>query len=416
MLDYLGQQQLKHVLVVGSGGGNDIVSAVLVAEALHAYGTKVDIAGILSPRFKHIFDDQDEQTINTITATSRRFALGKQLTERAYIDATLSRVLSTTRSKIGQILGLSLRQGTIGLTTAIENLSAQEKYDAIIGVDVGGDILGTPNDRVLSPLMDMATLAVLGRLTTKSYLVEMGLGADGELTGEQIDTVVMDLHRTAGMVLAQEALDPMDPAITHFSKLYREHIAPIRAGNTGRRLLESLAFDPQKGDMAFDYVDEYRVGARRWEHTRSAEMPSKYLKQAVIIDPKKLVSRRPGTAPQTSNVLQLHMALKHVAPEWGSELDGQVTYSDNNWRTINASGESLLLLTLPESIPKAIREEMIRAGLAMLTEDKVDYCLLPSTETIDLPHTVHMLFIGKWKIVSKKKVNADIFRNNIITN
>lgn len=415
MLDYLSQQQLKRALVVGSGGGNDIVSAVLVAEALHAHGIQVDIAGILNPRFAHTFDGPDEQVINTITANSRRFILGKTLIECPYIDATLHDVLRDTRSKIGELFGLSLRQGTQGLTDALDYLNAKQKYDAIIGVDVGGDILGTPNDRVLSPLMDIATLVMLGRVRTKSYLIEMGLGADGELTGAQIDKVITDLHQTEGVVLAQEAICLTDPAVTYFSKLYQEQIAPIRVGNTGRRLLENLAADPQNGDVLFDYVDEYRVGAHKWTHARRAEMPQKYLHQAIIIDPKKLVSQRASTAPQTDSVFQLHMALKHASPGWGSELDGQVIYSDNHWRTINACGESILLLTLPPSIPSSIREEMIRSGLAMLTSDQVDYCLLPNTEYIDLPHTVHMLYMGKWKIVSKKVINEDLFRDSIIT-
>lgn len=413
MLDYLGQQQLKRVLVAGSGGGNDIVSAVLVAEALQAQGIHVDIAGILSPRFTHTFDDREEQTINTINDTSRRFLLSKKLTECSYIDAALSKILKSTRSKIGHIFGLSLRQGTTGLTDAVACLSAEQKYDAVIGVDVGGDILGTPTDRVLSPLMDMATLAMLGRLTTQTYLVEIGLGADGELTGTQIERVIRKLYQTPSMVLAQEEIDPTDPATAHFSKLYRDHIAPIRAGNTGRRLLESLAFDAARGDMEFDYTDEYRVGAHRWEHTRRAAMPKKYLKQALIIDPKQLLSQRSGTAPQANNILQLHMALKHAAPQWGSELDGQVIYSDNNWRTIHAAGESLLLLTLPENIPPQIRKEMMAAGLQMLTDEKVDYCLLPNTETTDLPYTVHMLFIGNWKIISKKAIDTKLFRPHI---
>lgn len=416
MLDYLSQQQLQHALVVGSGGGNDIVSAVLVAEALQAHGIKVDIAGILNPRFAHTFDGQDEQVINTITGNSKRFVLGKTLLECPYIDATLHNVLRDTRSKIGQLFGLSLRQGTQGLTHALDDLSAKQKYDAIIGVDVGGDILGTPNDRVLSPLMDIATLVMLGRVSTQSYLIEMGLGADGELTGPQIDKVITDLRQTEGVVLAQEAISPTDPAVTYFSKLYQEQIAPIRAGNTGRRLLESLEADPQNGDVSFDYIDEYRVGAHKWTHTRPALMPQKYLHQALIIDPKKLVSQRASTAPQTGSVFQLHMALKHAAPGWGSELDGQVMYSDNQWQTIHACGESILLLTLPPSIPSIIREEMIRTGLAMLAGDQVDYCLLPNNQQhIDLPHPVHMLFVGEWKIVSKKVINADLFRDSIIT-
>lgn len=415
MLDYLSQQQLRRALVVGSGGGNDIVSAVLVAEALQAHGIQVDIAGILNPRFAHTFEGQGEQVINTITGNSRRFVLGKPLIECPYIDATLHDVLRDTRSKIGELFGLSLRHGSQGLTDALDDLSAKQKYDAIIGVDVGGDILGTPHDRVLSPLMDIATLVMLGRVRTKSYLIEMGLGADGELTGAQIDNVITDLQQTEGVVLSQEAITPRDQAVTYFSKLYKEQIAPIRAGNTGRRLLESFAADPQKGDVSFDYIDEYRVGANKWTHTRRAEMPQKYLHQAIIIDPKKLVSQRASTAPQTDSVFQLHMALKHAAPGWGSELDGQIIYSDNHWSTINACGESILLLTLPPSIPSSIRKEMIRSGLAMLTSDQVDYCLLPNTEYIDLPSTVHMLYMGKWKIVSKKVINADIFRDSIIT-
>ncbi|MEM4699896.1 MAG: DUF1152 domain-containing protein, partial [Candidatus Nezhaarchaeales archaeon] len=80
----------------------------------------------------------------------------------------------------------------------LECLAAEREVDAVIGVDVGGDVLATGSEGGLwSPLADQVMLACLARLEragVRSMLAVHGLGVDGELP---VDYLVLRLGEVA---------------------------------------------------------------------------------------------------------------------------------------------------------------------------------------------------------------------------
>ena len=72
-LDYVENlRKYKNSFVFGAGGGNDIVSAVLVAMYLQRQGLQTDVGGILNPAAVHTFNGGLEQVVNKIEGDVKR--------------------------------------------------------------------------------------------------------------------------------------------------------------------------------------------------------------------------------------------------------------------------------------------------------------------------------------------------------
>ena len=78
-------KKYKKALILGTGGGNDIVSATLIADYLHNEGIECDVAGILSMGALHEFDGVKESVINEIKDV-KRYLTNKQKTEISFRD------------------------------------------------------------------------------------------------------------------------------------------------------------------------------------------------------------------------------------------------------------------------------------------------------------------------------------------
>jgi hypothetical protein len=80
---------------------------------------------------------------------------------------------------------LDVASGSVGVRRGLEELSVKLGCDAIVGVDVGGDVLATGFEEELwSPLADFIGLAALKEL--KGVLAVHSPGSDGELRQEYV--------------------------------------------------------------------------------------------------------------------------------------------------------------------------------------------------------------------------------------
>jgi hypothetical protein len=176
----------KKALVLGTGGGNDIVSALIVALDLQKHGLEVGLAGVNSPAAIHTYGGELEQPVNRIVPNTRRYIPAKISREISYVDAHLPELLEKHDMQIDALYDLSVRFGTEKLTEGMRALIAQEQYDLLVAVDVGGDILarGAQDAEILSPQMDLTSLHLLEKVGIPSVLIEMGYGTDGELRQE----------------------------------------------------------------------------------------------------------------------------------------------------------------------------------------------------------------------------------------
>ena len=79
----------KKALVIGTGGGNDIVSTLLPAQYLQIRGIQTDIAGILSPAAVHEFNGNLENVVNVIEGNIKRTILAPEEFSISFIDSSV---------------------------------------------------------------------------------------------------------------------------------------------------------------------------------------------------------------------------------------------------------------------------------------------------------------------------------------
>ena len=218
----------NRALVVGTGGGNDIVSATLISDYLSKQGIICDVAGILSPGAIHEFGSEYEKPVNLIEGEIKRYINSKEKREISFIDSDLPELAKSLEYPVNRFYEFSTKYGTKELLDSVNNLIEENNYDLFLGVDVGGDILSEFNKdkNILSPLMDFTTLHLLGKVNVDSYLVQFGLGTDGELRKERIGEILSELNQK-NLILGEASIGNEDSEIARFRELFSDiSIAP----------------------------------------------------------------------------------------------------------------------------------------------------------------------------------------------
>lgn len=204
----------KRVLCVGLGGGCDIITAYVVAKRLP--GLSKDVAWANAKRntsgLSAVTDDGHiwrvphhnplEAGVNTygtclIDASVPQGPHGSPLVLRIpYIAKSGQAMCDADRNAIEETLR------SIGL--AVASLG----FDAVIGVDAGGDSVTGGIDHDGDPTLgtDQMTLRALQHSGLPLLMVVCGFGSDGESTAEQIKAAI-EAEEAAGRVLGVVAMD-----------------------------------------------------------------------------------------------------------------------------------------------------------------------------------------------------------------
>jgi hypothetical protein len=290
----------KKPLIIGTGGGNDIVSATLVLRDLIEHGRSPDLAGICSPGAIHTYKGKEEKAVNIVDKSAKRYIPSKNAVEISFIDGEIPELLKREGLDV-RVYNLSGRFGTSKLIQELKDLIERNSYDGIIAVDVGGDILarGKKDPNILSPLMDFTSLYVISQLHIPSILIEFGLQTDGELRPEGCDEILKELKKT-NTLLDTIQITPKDNSVKLFKRIYSE-ISSKRHGHTAHMTLKTFCSDE---DIITTYRNRFMVMDRIWYLEFPLTLENKYFKKAFIIDLKKLARTRILAFPYTSNLEQ----------------------------------------------------------------------------------------------------------------
>lgn len=182
----------KRVLVLGIGGGGDVATASLIHFWLQLLKAKPTIGGVVWERFP-------------IDPIPGPIALN-ELEPLRQVDVGLGWATGETRALRGcgvfkpqlaqvadllneEALAIDLWPGPMRLIESLHTF-VKSRFEAILGVDVGGDVLATGLEKDLwSPLADQVMLACLAKLEMKGFktiLAVHGLGVDGELKVQRL--------------------------------------------------------------------------------------------------------------------------------------------------------------------------------------------------------------------------------------
>jgi len=369
-------KKYKKAFVFGAGGGNDIVSAVLPALHLQKHGIQADVGGVMSPAAIHTYNGQLEQIINEIKGEVKRYRPAKKPLQLSFIDNYLPRFSMEEGAPINAFYNFSIRRGTKALVESFNRFIHDNQYDLIVGVDVGGDILarGAQDNTLLSPVMDFASLYLLNQLATDSYVLEFGLGTDGELRPQGMHDIMTEL-KSHGLILHESRIRAEDDEVRAFARIY-DKIKEIRSGNTAVMTLRTLNTPTPEQDIIAAYKFRNQLGNKKWFNHFEITLPHQYFGKTYLIDAKGLAQRRKQTAIPYENPLEQYIKLKKQTSDWKTELDLHYLWSEENWTTTKPEGYCLLLLVPSKLMPERMRGEILQEGVNQLREDFGDVALI----------------------------------------
>jgi hypothetical protein len=200
----------RRPLVLGIGGGGDVVGALATAEACRLRGAEPVVGGVTWER--RPIDPRPGPRAETEIEGARRLAPGV-MAASAGTRVRESGVLFA-ESRMAELLGehtvlldatLGPAQLADGLATAAVSLGA----DLIVFVDVGGDALAHGDEPGLaSPLCDAVLLAAAARLAERAASPAVlggifGIGCDGELTPVEVLERLAEVAAAGGLAGAR---------------------------------------------------------------------------------------------------------------------------------------------------------------------------------------------------------------------
>jgi hypothetical protein len=204
----------KKALVIGVGGGGDIVGTIPTARFLALFGIDCILGGLSWERF--VYDPQpgtrtlDEVVNVRALAPTAWLANGQTTTSTGGIRFAESDVAGLYNT---ETLMVDLSQGTPGVVGGLRAAMRALEADLLVGIDVGGDSLASGDEPGLrSPVADAIMLAALRQLQDDYPCIwgVFGYGSDAELTPREIDQALTTVAAHGGLLGAWG----MTPAVT----------------------------------------------------------------------------------------------------------------------------------------------------------------------------------------------------------
>lgn len=203
-------KQGKKALVIGIGGGGDIVGSLPTARYIEKLGPETITGGLTwersvndpepGPRKISELKNLDQLTKTTALANPRT----KTTDDVKITEATVSEILDE------ETFLLDLNYGVKGAVEGLNNAVNELGVDFIVGVDVGGDVLGSGDEEGLrSMLADSMVLSALHNVNTPTVLGVLGMGADGEMVLDQLMKNSAEIASVGGF-LGARGIDPGD--------------------------------------------------------------------------------------------------------------------------------------------------------------------------------------------------------------
>jgi hypothetical protein len=192
------------VMVIGIGGGGDVVGTLPTARYLRALGAEPIVGGLTWERYVNDPEPGPRRLseIENIERVSKTVALasGETRTRKGVVF---------TESVVARFLGektvlVDPNDGVRGIIDGLNEALAKLGVELFVGIDVGGDVIASGKEEGLhSMLADSMMLAAMCSLDVSAVLGIMGAGTDGELTPEQFTNQLAKVARHGGLLGAR---------------------------------------------------------------------------------------------------------------------------------------------------------------------------------------------------------------------
>jgi hypothetical protein len=199
----------RRPLVLGIGGGGDVVGALATAEACRLHGAEPVVGGVTWER--RPIDPKPGPRAESEIEGGRQLAVG--VLAASFDTRVRESGVIFAESRMAELLGEEtvLVDATLGpaqLADGIAAATASLGVDLIVFIDVGGDALAHGDEPGLaSPLCDSLLLAAGARLADREGPPVLGgifgIGCDGELTPPEVLERLAEVGAAGGLAGAR---------------------------------------------------------------------------------------------------------------------------------------------------------------------------------------------------------------------
>ncbi len=205
----------RRPLVLGMGGGGDVVGALASAEFARLYDGAEPVLGGLTWERGAIDPAPGPRSVDEIEGA-------EELAPGVLLAGPQTRVRDRdvyfAESRMAEFLGertvlVDVHDGPAAIATGLARASSRLGCDLIVFIDVGGDVLAAGDEAGLrSPLCDALTLAAAALLREAGHPVLggiFGLGCDAELTPAEVLDRLAELAAAGGLLGARGLTEPI---------------------------------------------------------------------------------------------------------------------------------------------------------------------------------------------------------------
>jgi hypothetical protein len=196
----------RRPLVVGMGGGGDVVGALATAEACRIYHDAEPVLGGVTWERRVIDPQPGPRAMDEIDG-GERLSDCVLAGDVVFAEAHMARFLGE------RVLLVDPHPGSAAIADGLAQAADTLGADLIVLLDVGGDALAHGHEPGLaSPLCDSLMLAAAARLQDSGRNVlagVFGVGCDGELTVEEVMERVSEVSAAGGLAGVRGLTEPV---------------------------------------------------------------------------------------------------------------------------------------------------------------------------------------------------------------
>ncbi len=208
-------RRARRPLILGMGGGGDVVGALATAEFARLYDGAEPIVGGLS---------WERRAIDPVPGSRRASEIegAEEIAPGVMLAGPETRVRDRdvyfAESRMAEFLGqqtvlVDIHGGPAVIAASLADAAARLDSDLVVFIDVGGDVLARGDESGLtSPLCDALMLAAASRLGEAGHCVlagVFGIGCDGELTPDEVLARLADVATAGGFCGARGLTEPV---------------------------------------------------------------------------------------------------------------------------------------------------------------------------------------------------------------
>jgi hypothetical protein len=205
----------RRPLVIGMGGGGDVVGALATAESARIYGGAAPVLGGLAWERRPIDPVPGPRRVEEIEAAEE---LAPGILLAGPETRVRGRDVFFAESRMSEYLGeptilIDISAGPAAIADGLAQAAAGLGCDLVVFVDVGGDVLAQGDEPGLrSPLCDAVMLAAAAHLGRSGHAVLAGLfgtGCDAELTPGEVLARLAEVAGKGGLCGVRGLTEPV---------------------------------------------------------------------------------------------------------------------------------------------------------------------------------------------------------------